>query len=443
MTEPNPDLDGDGDVDDTDIATALSNYTVPVAGGKTPAQGDTDGDGDVDDADLANIFAAYTGPIAPPETIDAEEINLELARKDRVEIPGGATIIGGLVCPGQYTELVCVSGKRPTIEPARNQNAITFTSRHIERAHVSGIAARSDHRDGAIGIAVRLHNHKDQYAKWVEFIDNKFANFDTGIEVVDDFPRKKEYETGQPGRINLIAGLNIIGPSYGDDSHSVGMYLEGLASGMFDQNAFDKSGWLVPSDKNKRSHSIYAQSFGSPIVVRGNVMSRAAANAAQLRSGGTFETNICTECALGPFIGGRNSDVRDNVVIDQVDIQEHEGYDPDDRGHGLVFGGYNHAVTYNMMARRHGSLGSIPAIKGLSVSDSNMPQHNVAIDWADAGENFEINGKRFAEIGSNQTIMHDPGVPRFIDIEKYMTRERGEAFTPTTDFIKRCWGAVQ
>ncbi|MFN3166892.1 MAG: choice-of-anchor tandem repeat NxxGxxAF-containing protein [Phycisphaeraceae bacterium] len=65
------DTDGDGDIDDADLATAFSNYTGPVGtlGGKTPADGDTDGDGDIDDADLANAISAYTGPLSPSNAL--------------------------------------------------------------------------------------------------------------------------------------------------------------------------------------------------------------------------------------------------------------------------------------------------------------------------------------------------------------------------------------
>ncbi|MFN3167052.1 MAG: hypothetical protein ACE37H_08315 [Phycisphaeraceae bacterium] len=56
------DADLDGDVDDSDLGTAFSNYTGPVglAGGKGWADGDTDGDGDVDDSDLGTMYANYT-----------------------------------------------------------------------------------------------------------------------------------------------------------------------------------------------------------------------------------------------------------------------------------------------------------------------------------------------------------------------------------------------
>ncbi|MFN3166080.1 MAG: hypothetical protein ACE37H_03345 [Phycisphaeraceae bacterium] len=61
------DTDNDGDIDDTDLGTAFSNYTGPVGaiGNKTAAQGDTDGDGDVDDTDLGTAFSGYTGPFSP------------------------------------------------------------------------------------------------------------------------------------------------------------------------------------------------------------------------------------------------------------------------------------------------------------------------------------------------------------------------------------------
>ncbi|MFN3167901.1 MAG: PEP-CTERM sorting domain-containing protein [Phycisphaeraceae bacterium] len=62
------DTDGDGDIDDSDLGTAFSNYTGPLSpgtGGKTAADGDTDGDGDVDDSDLGTAFSGYTGPLSP------------------------------------------------------------------------------------------------------------------------------------------------------------------------------------------------------------------------------------------------------------------------------------------------------------------------------------------------------------------------------------------
>ncbi|MFN3168590.1 MAG: PEP-CTERM sorting domain-containing protein [Phycisphaeraceae bacterium] len=70
------DPDGDGDIDDSDLGTAFSNYTGPLpigTGGKTCADGDTDGDGDIDDSDLGTMFSSYTGPLGPGSTAAVPE----------------------------------------------------------------------------------------------------------------------------------------------------------------------------------------------------------------------------------------------------------------------------------------------------------------------------------------------------------------------------------
>ena len=51
------DLDGDNDIDLSDLATLLANYGMPS--GATYEQGDLDGDGDVDLQDLAALLAVY------------------------------------------------------------------------------------------------------------------------------------------------------------------------------------------------------------------------------------------------------------------------------------------------------------------------------------------------------------------------------------------------
>ena len=51
------DLDGDGDVDISDLAILLSNYVT--ASGATYEQGDLDSDGDVDINDLTAMLSYY------------------------------------------------------------------------------------------------------------------------------------------------------------------------------------------------------------------------------------------------------------------------------------------------------------------------------------------------------------------------------------------------
>lgn len=60
------DTDGDGYVENSDLAVAISNFTGPLGGtgGKDVSAGDADGDGDVTNADLALAISNFTGP--PP-----------------------------------------------------------------------------------------------------------------------------------------------------------------------------------------------------------------------------------------------------------------------------------------------------------------------------------------------------------------------------------------
>lgn len=67
------DLDGDGDVDDSDFAIIFSNFTGPGFYYSLTKDGDWDGDGDVDDSDFAVSFSNFTGPssalVPEPSTI--------------------------------------------------------------------------------------------------------------------------------------------------------------------------------------------------------------------------------------------------------------------------------------------------------------------------------------------------------------------------------------
>ena len=84
----------------------------------------------------------------------------------------------------------------------------------------------------------------------------------------------------------------------------------------------DHSGWHPTRfvDRNKKSHSIYAQSLGGPVDAKGNIFARAAANCAQFRAGADAEDNLCVENPIGFWVGRNDSKVNRNVHIDSRDI---------------------------------------------------------------------------------------------------------------------------
>ena len=60
------DVDLDGDVDTSDLTTAIINFTGATGAGKTWSDGDTDGDGDVDTGDLTQAIISFTGALVGP-----------------------------------------------------------------------------------------------------------------------------------------------------------------------------------------------------------------------------------------------------------------------------------------------------------------------------------------------------------------------------------------
>ena len=60
------DVDLDGDVDTSDLTTAIINFTGAGGAEKTWSDGDIDGDGDVDTGDLTQAIISFTGALAGP-----------------------------------------------------------------------------------------------------------------------------------------------------------------------------------------------------------------------------------------------------------------------------------------------------------------------------------------------------------------------------------------
>ncbi len=107
------DTNGDGDVDNADIATGFINFTGSDPGSefKKLADGDTDRDGDVDNADLARLFIHFTGAGGPHVLISPDE-SIDLAQQEGISLQGHALqavpepcvlvlLLPGILIPGK------------------------------------------------------------------------------------------------------------------------------------------------------------------------------------------------------------------------------------------------------------------------------------------------------------------------------------------------------
>ena len=120
---------------------------------------------------------------------------------------------------------------------------------------------------------------------------------------------------------------------------SSGLYLQDFQNVLIEENIFDHNGWiegLPGAGKTIFNHNMYLQHGGMGedrhIIVRDNVIARAASHGCQLRPGGRLENNLFLKNPLAAFVSYSPSVARNNVVLDGDSIG------PDfPRGQGLEF----------------------------------------------------------------------------------------------------------
>ena len=106
------DTDLDGDVDTTDLTTAIINFTSAGGVGKTWSLGDTDGDGDIDTADLTTAIINFTSAMSHQETSGSGTVTLAMFDTEA---------------------LVVVEGEMKN----KNNLNVAMDGRHGEKGHVS------------------------------------------------------------------------------------------------------------------------------------------------------------------------------------------------------------------------------------------------------------------------------------------------------------------
>lgn len=455
------------------VITALLLGCLPAFG--QALVGDLDGDGDVDNADMGILLANWTGPKTPdadkPDPIteppvedmpanvvklgeDGQVVTLAVVQAalngDRpVAIPAGIELTGELVLPDSTEWLgVWGEGDRPILHvPATAKFGIEATSDRIVSVTIEGLEIRGPPeppKDGA-GIRLRLGGADGKYAKSFIIRECKLTSFDSLVHVADDWARNQP--AGTAGRIKLHITDCILAEAFcfdANDHHSVGVYADGLAEGsVIERTVIHKIGFTDDGrdPREKRSHCIYAQSFGAPLTVRDCYLSEPAANALMMRRGGTVERCVISGAPIAVSIfDGPASVFTDNVILDQRDI------DPDvptERRGKAVMAWNLPAFDYsrNLIARREGQALNQPIVE--MYGPKIVAKDNAVVAFPNGPESLTILKNDQEQVGQNgnRELAKDPGVPT-LDLKPLLNRQRGEAFAGTKDFIASCWAKL-
>jgi hypothetical protein len=173
---------------------------------------------------------------------------------------------------------------------------------------------------------------------------------------------------------------------------SSGIYLQDFQNVLIEENLFDHNGWtehLPGAGKTMFNHNMYLQhgAMGEDrhIIVRNNVIARAASHGCQLRPGGLLENNLFLKNPLAAFVSYSPSVARNNVVLDADAIS------PDmPRGQGLEFlNCYSVLCEGNIVAHKPDKTNGQEGLAFKPEGASGVPaptrgefRRNVVYDWA-------------------------------------------------------------
>jgi len=171
-----------------------------------------------------------------------------------------------------------------------------------------------------------------------------------------------------------------------------GLYASGCDGLLIEENVFDHNGWseTIPGAVgNIFRHNLYLSAANANVIVRGNVIARAASHGLQLRGGGVIEDNLFLDNALHCLLAGAAGRFRRNAVLGGRDL------DADNpRGFGVTLACADGRADRNLLAQKPQTAG--PA---LSVQRNDWtppgPMHaafvaNVVHGWN--GNAVEITG---------------------------------------------------
>jgi hypothetical protein len=101
-------------------------------------------------------------------------------------------------------------------------------------------------------------------------------------------------------------------------SHSQGIYTSNVRGILIEENVLDHNGHnpeVAGAEPTIFNHNLYIQTDSDDLVVRGNIISRAAAHGLQARPGGLVEDNLFLDNSMAMFIAGEGGTAIDNVIL--------------------------------------------------------------------------------------------------------------------------------
>ena len=331
-------------------------------------------------------------------------------------------------------------GDRPVLRVPEGKHGIAVAS---ERANVAlqGLAILGPELpylgSGNHGVHYKLGmNRSGSLDILIE--DCEIARFDDLVFAVDDGSRKNgAAPPGHDGRITATLRRNILRDAWGSDSHSVGIYTEGVKLTTTEGNVVRRCGYTEDGSdpRDKRSHGHYGQQYGGQIVATDNWWIDCPGNAIQARLGATVTGNVAVRCGVGftnnraPDGTGDRSTYIGNLVLDQVDIAPDEP-----RGDAFPLNGSGHTIKDNLAVRKLGSAANRNAYR--DYWNAAEFANNGAIDWIPGGDD-----------SANWSLDEMPaGFPEFTDdkLDTLLTRRRGE-WGPqyeTAPFIQQARDAI-
>lgn len=334
------------------------------------------------------------------------------------------------------TQTISVVGKgeRPVLYAAKDCHGINIAASQaiVKLQGVAVYGPGLPYLGTNCGIRYRLPSSKDGGLN-ILIEDCDIARFDTLIELVDDRSRSLPVP-GAEGRISALIRRNILRDAWGSDSHSAGIYTEGVRLATAEGNVVHHIGYTDDGTdpREKRSHGWYAQQFGGRIVSRGNWWVDCSANSIQARLGGDVTEDIAVRCGVGFNNGsaGSNSSYIRNLVLDQVDISPDEP-----RGDAFPVSGSGHTIKDNLAVCKLGSATRRTAYR--DYWDAEVFENNGSIGWVPGGDP-----------SANWSLDEVPDdFPEFTDdmLDTLLTRPRGVwgQQYETKTFINAAWAAVQ